>query len=51
MKRKTKKELLEDIEVLKIEVSNLRQIVNDQNEHILYLYALVEENIENNNVE
>ena len=45
LKRKTKKELLEIIEVLNIEIHNVRQIVNDQNEHILMLYALLEQDI------
>ena len=45
LKRKTKKELLEIIEVLNIEIHNVRQIVNDQNEHILMLYALLEQNV------
>jgi hypothetical protein len=45
LKYKTKKELLEHIEVLSIDVHNLRQIINDQNETIMLLYMLVEDNI------
>jgi hypothetical protein len=42
---KEKAELLESIEVLKIDVHNHREIIYQQNEHILMLYALLEENI------
>lgn len=47
LKYKTKKELLDIIEVLNIDVHNLKQIVNDQNESILMLYTLIEESVKN----
>ena len=42
----TKKELIEIIEVLRLDVNNLRCIVDDQNEALLMLYCLLEDNID-----